>query len=585
MTTPGGPVIPTARVYLGLTGGAAIPAQYLILGDPALGLLDTGQLAPDGLMAMVDPHQVNGFTCSRGSSRIDGPMISYEAGTASITLINQDGRWDPDNYTGPYAAAAGWTAKTLPWTFATAFTGTTTTFVVTTAQSAQITVGDTFRDTGPGQVLAGPFTVTAIGVPSGGLVSVTFTPAAPAPIAGGDTLLQYATAPADGTTFTVSAADALKIQPGDWVRFSAVAGGYLVTAVPAPSAGFVAVGITPAAGQVIGGGIAYQYQTQLTPMVSVRIVATWAGTAYPLWSGYVTDWDPQYSGPDASYCVVTCMDGLGYLAQDGLRITLGTPVGAGEDAGARVTRILDSAGWPGAASHRDIDTGISLLQGTLLDGPPLSELQLVADSELGGFWMSPGGKAVFRNRHAILQRPESATSQAIFGSGASELPYTERELEHASTRLINTVPVAIAGGVTVTYTDTDSAARYMTRAYPREDLLLMTGGEAQQWAGLILYQNKDPEQWYAGLTVDPRASPAALYPVVLGSDVGWRITARRRPPGMPMIFRDCFIRGITHTYSQMFWQTTWVLQSAAKYVFLILDSATQAQLDSDRLGF
>jgi hypothetical protein len=87
----------------------------------------------------------------------------------------------------------------------------------------------------------------------------------------------------------------------------------------------------------------------------------------------------------------------------------------------------------------------------------------------------------------------------------------------------------------------------------------------------VLYQCKDPEQWFAALTADPRIKPDLMYPQVLGRDFGDRITIRRRPPGMPMISRDVFVRGVQHDYRAGYWNTRWALQSAVKYSdFLIL---------------
>jgi hypothetical protein len=51
------------------------------------------------------------------------------------------------------------------------------------------------------------------------------------------------------------------------------------------------------------------------------------------------------------------------------------------------------------------------------------------------------------------------------------------------------------------------------------------------WAGLILYQSKDWEQWVTSLSIDPRALEDSLYPQVFGREIGDRITVKRRPQG------------------------------------------------------
>jgi hypothetical protein len=51
----------------------------------------------------VTPYNAGGITTQRGSSRIDGPVIRYDAGTASCRLDNTDRRFDPTHLSGPYA--------------------------------------------------------------------------------------------------------------------------------------------------------------------------------------------------------------------------------------------------------------------------------------------------------------------------------------------------------------------------------------------------------------------------------------------------------------------------------------------------
>lgn len=44
---------------------------------------------------------------TRGSTRVESPIIRYEAGTAVLTLDNSDRRFDPTNLTGPYTIPSG----------------------------------------------------------------------------------------------------------------------------------------------------------------------------------------------------------------------------------------------------------------------------------------------------------------------------------------------------------------------------------------------------------------------------------------------------------------------------------------------
>lgn len=55
----------------------------------------------DGVWEDVTPF-FRGASVHRGSSKVDSPVLRYEAGTAEIKLDNRDRRFDPTNLSGPY---------------------------------------------------------------------------------------------------------------------------------------------------------------------------------------------------------------------------------------------------------------------------------------------------------------------------------------------------------------------------------------------------------------------------------------------------------------------------------------------------
>jgi hypothetical protein len=104
VTTPL-PVLPRITVEAGLLPDAPVPGgTTLVLDDPALGLLDTGTLSAGIGWADISA-QVLSFTVTRPSTRLQGPLWNYQAGTASILLDNSGGQFDPDNLAGPYVTA------------------------------------------------------------------------------------------------------------------------------------------------------------------------------------------------------------------------------------------------------------------------------------------------------------------------------------------------------------------------------------------------------------------------------------------------------------------------------------------------
>jgi hypothetical protein len=282
---------------------------------------------------------------------------------------------------------------------------------------------------------------------------------------------------------------------------------------------------------------------------------------YPLWRGFVERWRPAFGlgGKDA-IVTLTGVDGTTIFGN--YNGDEQAPQGAGEDSGARATRIADLVGWPGGL--RDIATGLVDLQATTLAQPARTELLLAADSELGETYFGADGSLVFRNRDWI-EETRSAESQATFGDGEGELPYSDVTLAHDDLLIRNRVRISRTGGVAVVAEDGDSIAEYGVKGYSRLDLIHQTDGESLDVRDWILAVYGDVEPRIETLTINPQAAPADTWPQALGRELGDRITVLVRPPGRETaIERDCIIRGIEHLWTQDTWRTRWALQDAAR---------------------
>ncbi len=99
------PVLPRIIVEAGILPDT--PAQggtTLFLDNATLGKLDTATLGTAITWADISA-QVISFTVTRPSTRLQGPLWNYQAGTVSILLDNSSGQLDPDNLAGPYVLA------------------------------------------------------------------------------------------------------------------------------------------------------------------------------------------------------------------------------------------------------------------------------------------------------------------------------------------------------------------------------------------------------------------------------------------------------------------------------------------------
>jgi hypothetical protein len=119
---PGGPqLIVEAGFYASVP---VAPPGALVLDDPLLGLLDTGTLADRTAWTDITAFARSG-TVTRASTRVQGPLRTYQAGTASTVLKNGDARFDSDNLSGPYVTGGVSSVRPMvPFRWRAVYSGT-----------------------------------------------------------------------------------------------------------------------------------------------------------------------------------------------------------------------------------------------------------------------------------------------------------------------------------------------------------------------------------------------------------------------------------------------------------------------------
>src|SRR5687768_11539750 len=324
--------------------------------------------------------------------------------------------------------------------------------------------------------------------------------------------------------------------------------------------------------------------TQIKAGRAIRFRAIWAGVAYDLYRGFITEPRLRYQNPSWALATFLAVDGTAVLAD--FDQNAGGIVGTGETTGARINRVADNAGWP--AEERNIATGASTVQGTDLSANAWSEIVLTSDTELGEVYFDVDGKLTFRNRHAVSTETRSNTSQATFGDADDgvELGFVTFEQSADLRQTKNIIRLSRVGGTQQIVEDLTSQAEYRRRTWQRCDLLHQTDGEMLDYDRKALAHPKDKERRIESITGDQLADPAALFPQVLGRKLGDRVTVKFTPPGGgDRISRDVFIRGIEHAIGRDTWSTRFAFQDATKFAFFVLDNPTLGRLDANALAY
>ncbi len=151
------------------------------------------------------------------------------------------------------------------------------------------------------------------------------------------------------------------------------------------------------------------YYGKLVPLRKIRIWADYNSVRYYLFSGYVTSYDTNFKVgvDDISSVTLQCVDAFRLFSNVAISTVAGTS--AGQTTGERMNNLLDVPTFP--TSMRAIDTGDSTVQadpGTERD--LLSALQVIENSEFGGFFIDPEGNATFLSRDTVAQKADQTAT-------------------------------------------------------------------------------------------------------------------------------------------------------------------------------
>jgi len=154
----------------------------------------------------------------------------------------------------------------------------------------------------------------------------------------------------------------------------------------------------------------------LGPGREVAVRATFGTSVYNLFRGNLDDYTVRPSLGDRSV-ELTCLDGLGRLAQ----VTISTPLYRGVSTGQAIGYVLDVAGWP--AGLRDLDAGHTAIAWWWEEGTTALDAlrRLVrAEGPPALIAVDGTGQLVFRDRTHRYLRDRSRYAQAVLAGGGDE---------------------------------------------------------------------------------------------------------------------------------------------------------------------
>ena len=323
------------------------------------------------------------------------------------------------------------------------------------------------------------------------------------------------------------------------------------------------------------------YYGQLVPRRTVII----SSNDYPVFVGFIDDFDIQYEPGKQSVVAISASDALSVLTNSGLEEF--TP--DSQLSGARINAVLDrpEVDWP--AAERDIDAGNStMLDADVAEGTgTLEYLQLVANSEFGTLFLAKDGKITYRERNAVPNTPDIVFSDEIVAGAYTGIQFADVNIVYGSENLYNRISLANADLIPdqAFAEDADSQALYGPRVYDASGLLIQEPAQLQFLADFLLARYKEPQYRFETVTVVLDTLTTVNQDKVLDLEIGDIVQVRFEPSDIPpAIEQYCRIIGINHDWNPASKNISFALERLDFAIF-ILNDPVLGELDNDRLAY
>ena len=298
-------------------------------------------------------------------------------------------------------------------------------------------------------------------------------------------------------------------------------------------------------------------RSKIQPGKRIRIKAVYSSTTYYLYDGYIQSVPQGFllQGADA-VAEFRLVDAFKYFNLNKLNdrswklgvseLGISTRLSYADEqelSSARTTRILNSFGWPTA--RRTIRTGDHQVISQSSEKTVLGALREVEQAEQGFVFLDPGSDGfdvVFYDRNYLLT--QQSDTNATFGNGVGELPFTDVLINFDDSKIINISNVTRTNGTTQTRIDQSSISRHGPFSESLSTINV-SDSDAESIAIQRVSSFKTPGVRIAQMIVQP-LSDANLWPQVLGRKLLDRITVKVPLNTGSTLERDLFIEGIAH---------------------------------------
>jgi hypothetical protein len=189
------------------------------------------------------------------------------------------------------------------------------------------------------------------------------------------------------------------------------------------------------------------------------------------------------------------------------------------------------------------------------------------------------------NVDGVLMENSASANVYMEGTVAPAIPFHAITQSLNDEAVYNDVTVSSQAGVQQIATDATSIATYFTRSLSKSDTLISSTSEAGDHALFLLNYRKDPELYIDSIDLKPTALPTATAISLLTAEILDPITVTKSYGRTADIKRTLTIQGIDHNIRPSDWTMTFATAEPVSGDGFILDSATYGVLDVNTLSF
>jgi hypothetical protein len=324
------------------------------------------------------------------------------------------------------------------------------------------------------------------------------------------------------------------------------------------------------------------YYELLDPMRKVQITATYLGTTYPLFSGFITSYTTTtpLNADEVTYTTIQAVDAF-RLAQNAQIATVAGAT-AGDLSGTRINQILDAIDWP--ESMRDIDAGLTTLQAD--PGTPrtsLAAMQTVEISEYGAFYVDASGSFTFQDRSVTVSSINATPT--VFNDNGTDIGYANAIWRLDDTLVYNSASITRTGGTAQLATNAASIEKYFIHSYNQQNLLMQTDEDALNYARAYIASRAQTSIRCDAIELDLYTDNYAAGTVAaLSLDYFDPVTITTNQPGASTLTKTLQVFGVKHAITPNNWKVVFTTLEPIIDGFII-GSTTSGVLDTNVLSY